>query len=66
MILVCGPKITGRLSLIMRALTLSGPGALLSGRDNTAWPTSSHVTVLRLKGSSVGGGRRWSPREALC
>ena len=33
MISVRGPKMTGRQSLIICALTLSGPGALLSGRD---------------------------------
>ena len=29
---VRGPRMTGRQSLIMRAFTLSGPGALLSGK----------------------------------
>ena len=55
MISVRGSKMTGRQSLIKRALNLSGPGALLSGIDIATWRTSSHVTVLRLKGSSMGG-----------
>ena len=45
----------GRQFLIMRALTLSGSRALISGRDNATRRTSSHVTVLRLKGSLMGG-----------
>ena len=55
MISVRGPKMTGRQSLIKRVLNLSGPGALLSSRDIATWRTSSHVTVLRLKSSSLGG-----------
>ena len=39
----------------MRALTLSGPGDLFSGRDATTQQTSSHVTVLKL--NSLSGAR---------
>ena len=34
MFLVRGPKMTGRQSLIMCTLTISGLGTLLSGSDN--------------------------------
>ena len=54
MISVRGPKMKGRKSLLMRVFIISGLGALLSGRNNVTCRTSSRVTVLRLKGSSMG------------
>ena len=51
MISVKGPKITGRQSLMMRVVTLSGPGDLLNGSDRTVRRTCSHETHLKLKSS---------------
>ena len=45
---------TDKQSFSMRALTLSGPGDLFSGKDATTRRTSSHATVLKLN-SSLGG-----------
>ena len=53
---VKGPSMTGKQSFSMRALTLSGPGDLFSGRDATTRRTSSHDTVLKLNSSSGGWG----------
>ena len=39
MMSVNGPRITGRQSLMMRMLTLSGPGNLLEGIDDTICST---------------------------
>ena len=60
MMSVNGPRITGRQSLMMRMLTLSGPGDLLEGIDDTIFLTCVQVTGLKLKSSSdevlvVGG-----------
>ena len=60
MMSVNGPRITGRQSLMMRMLTLSGPGDLLEGIDDTIRSTCVQVTGLKLKSSSgeflvVGG-----------
>ena len=52
---VKGPSMTDKQSFSMRALTLSGPGGLFSGRDDTTRRTSSHVTVLKLNSSSGVG-----------
>ena len=52
---VKGPSMTGKQSFSMRALTLSGPGDLFSGRDATTRRTSSHDTVLKLNSSSGRG-----------
>ena len=52
---VKGPSMTGKQSFSMRALTLSGPGDLFSGRDATARRTSSHVIFLKLNSSSKVG-----------
>ena len=41
-------NITGKQSFNMRALTLSGPGDLFSGKDVTTRRTSSHVTGFKL------------------
>lgn len=62
---VIGPNMTGRQSLIIRALTLSEPGHSFDGRDKMTPRTSSEVAVLNLKSSSgrkgtvsgVGSGR---------
>ena len=48
MISVRGPKMTGRQSLIICALTLSGPGALLSGRDLAFFLTCHSPEIKRL------------------
>ena len=48
MISVRGPKMTGRQSLIICALTLSGPGALLSGRDLAFFLTCHGPEIKRL------------------
>ena len=57
---VNGPGMTGRQSLMMHMLTLSGPGDLLEGIDDTIRSTCVQVTGLKLKSSSdeflvVGG-----------
>ena len=39
MMSVNGPRITGRQSLMMRMMTLSGPGNLLEGIDDTICST---------------------------
>ena len=60
MISVRGPTTTCRQSLNTLAWNLSGPGALFNGSDKMARLTSSQLTGLKLKHSSVGGtgGRR--------
>ena len=55
-----GPGMTGRQSLMMRMLTLLGPGDLLEGIDDTIFLTCVQVTGVKLKSSSdeflvVGG-----------
>jgi len=52
MMSVNGPRITGRQSLMMRMLTLSGPGVLLEGIDDTICSTSVKVTGVKLNSSS--------------
>ena len=54
MIMVVGPNMTGRQSLIINALTLSTPRDLFDGRDKMTRRTSSQVPVLNLKSSSAG------------
>ena len=49
---VKGPRITGRQSLMMRMLTLSGPGDLLEGIDDTIRSTCVQVTGVKLNSSS--------------
>ena len=63
MMSVNGPTITGRQSLKVRMLTLSGPGDLLEGIDNTIHSTCKQVTGVKLNCSSaealiVGGENR--------
>ena len=48
MMSVKGPRITGRQSLMMRMLTLSGPGDLLEGIDDTIRSTCVQVTGVKL------------------
>ena len=55
MISVRGPCNTCRQSLITLALTLSGPVALFNGSYKMTRLTSSQLTGLKLKHSSVGG-----------
>ena len=57
---VRGPSTTCKQSLNTLALTLSGPGDLFNGSDKMTRLTSSQLTGLKLKHSSVGGtgGRR--------
>ena len=52
---VKGPSMTGKQCFSIRALTLSGPGGLFSGRDATTQRISLHVTVLKLNSSSGVG-----------
>ena len=52
MMSVKGPRITGRQSLMMRMLTLSGPGDLLEGIDDTIRSTCVQVTGVKLNSSS--------------
>ena len=52
MMSVKGPKITGRQSLMMRMLTLSRPGDLLEGIDDTIRSTCTQVTGVKLNSSS--------------
>ena len=52
MMSVKGPRITGRHSLMMRMLTLSGPGDLLEGIDDTIRSTCVQVTGVKLNSSS--------------
>ena len=52
MMSVKGPRITGRQSLMMRMLTLSGPGDLLEGIDDTIRSTCVQVTGVKLTNSS--------------
>ena len=54
MISVRGPRITGKLSLNIRAFSLSTPGDLFKGREEMIRCTSSQVTALKLKSSPVG------------
>ena len=49
---VKGPRITERQSLMMRMLTLSGPGDLLEGIDDTIPSTCVQVTGVKLNSSS--------------
>ena len=49
---VKGPRITGRQSLMMRMLTLSGSGDLLEGIDDTIRSTCVLVTGVKLNSSS--------------
>ena len=49
---VKGPRITERQSLMMRMLTLSGPGDLLEGIDDTIRSTCVQVTGVKLTNSS--------------
>ena len=63
MMSVVGPRTTGRQSLMMRILTLSGPGDLLEGIDDTIRSTCVQVTGVKLNNSSdevldVGGENR--------
>ena len=51
MMSVIGPRITGRQSLMMRMLTLSGPGDLLEGIDDTIRSICAQVKV-KLNNSS--------------
>ena len=58
------PRITGRQSLMIRPLILSGPGDLFDGKDKITRRTSSLVTVLKENRSSeekeaVGGDVSW-------
>ena len=46
---VRGPRITGKLSLNIRAFSLSTPGDLFKGREEMMRYTSSQVTTLKLK-----------------
>ena len=60
MMSVNGTGMTGRQSLMMRMLTLSGPGDLLEGIDDTIRSTCVQVTGVKIKSSSdeflvVGG-----------
>ena len=60
MMSVNGPRITGRRSLMMKMLTLSGLGDLLEGIDDTIRSTCVQVTGVKLNSSSyvflvVGG-----------
>lgn len=60
MMSVHGPRITGRQSLMMRMLTLSGPRDLSKGIDYTIRSTCVQVTGVKLNCSSdevlvVGG-----------
>ena len=52
MMSVNGPRITGRQSLMIRMLTLSGPGDLLEGIDDTIRSTCEQVTRVKLNSSS--------------
>ena len=63
MMSVIGPRITGRQSLMMSMQTLSGPGDLLEGIDDTIRSTCVQVTRVKLNNSSdevldVGGENR--------
>ena len=49
---VKGPRITERQSLMMRMLTLSGPGDLLEGIDDAIPSTCVQVTGVKLNSSS--------------
>ena len=51
MMSVNGPRITGRQSLMMRMLTLSGPGDLLEGIDDTIRSTCVQLTKVKLNSS---------------
>ena len=52
MMSVNGPRMTGRQSLMMRMLTLSGPGDLLEGIDDTIRSNCVQVTRVKLNSSS--------------
>ena len=54
MVSVRGPRITGKLSLNIRAFSLSTPGDLFKGSEEMIRCTSSQVTALKLKSSLVG------------
>ena len=51
MMSVNGTGMTGRQSLMMRMLTLSGPGDLLEGIDDTIRSTCVQVTKVKLNSS---------------
>ena len=60
MMSVKGPRIKRRQSLMMHMMTLSGPGGLLEGIDDTIRSTCVQVTGVKLNSSSdeflvVGG-----------
>ena len=52
MMSVKGPRVTGRQSLMMSMLTLSQPGDLLEGIDDTIRSTCVQVTGVKLNSSS--------------